>query len=309
MVKTKTILYLIMFIVLSSFACAYVVTESDALALFDNVANSANQPTFDQTRFMYYFKNENVLTLEDYGYIGIQFPHWRLNNTNVSCHVHWLPSSTDQGNVTWEFNYTFTAIGETLPQSKVLTVSQRANGTAFRHQLAFFPEIDGTGKNWSSIILAKITRKSSLASDNFTGDAYVSYLDCHYEYIDELATTEQNNMYLSVIFGLIAVIVYFIYLGKDLMSKPTGNQDQKQAQKWLTTETVGLFLYMLASWLVLALFFVLYLITVGTTLEDFFLTLFKIFLWVIPLANIAYWTFYIIFLIINSMKRAIKLRK
>ena len=309
MAKTKTILYLIMFIVLSSFSFAYVVSESDALAVFDNVAPSQNQPTFDTTRFMYYFRDEAVANLEDYGYSAIQFPHWRINGTNVSCHVHWLPSNTNRGNVTWEFNYTFTGIGQVLPASKVLTVSQKPDEIAFKHQIAYFPEIDGTGKNWSSIIVAKVTRKSSDPSDTFAGNAYLSYVDCHYKYIDGLETTEENNMYLSVIFGLIAVIIYFIYLGKDLMAKPMGNSDQKEAQKWLTTETVGLFLYMLASWLVLALFFVLYLITVGTTLENFFLTLFKIFLWVIPLANVGYWTFYIIFLIMNSMKRAIKLRR
>lgn len=117
------------------------------------------------------------------------------------------------------------------------------------------------------------------------------------------------SMYIAIIIALIATIAYFIYLGKDLMNKPMGNQDQKGAQKWLNTQTVGLFVYMLSSWLILALFFVMYQFTIGTAVENFFSILFSVFLWVIPLANIAYWTFYIIFLIMNSLKRAIRIRK
>jgi hypothetical protein len=116
-------------------------------------------------------------------------------------------------------------------------------------------------------------------------------------------------MYIALILALIALIAYFIYLGKDLMGKPMGNEDQKDAQKWLSSQTIGLFIYMLASWLILVLFFVMAQFTTGTNLETIFSVLFTAFLWVIPLVNIAYWTFYIIFLIMNSMKRAIKLRK
>lgn len=120
---------------------------------------------------------------------------------------------------------------------------------------------------------------------------------------------ENVDMLTAVMLGLIAIIIYFIYLGKDLMKQPTVVEENKGVQKWLNAQTVGVFTYMVASWLVLGLFFVLESITNGLSVNPFFETLFTIFLWVIPMINVGYWTFFVIFKIVTALKLGVRQRK
>jgi len=120
---------------------------------------------------------------------------------------------------------------------------------------------------------------------------------------------ESYNMMIAIILGLVALIIYFIYTGKDLMKQPTGLEENKGVQKWLNTQTVGLFTYLLASWLILGLFFVLRQFAQNTTVQPFFETLFNIFGLVIPLINIGYMIFFVIFKVVSSLKAGIRHRK
>lgn len=117
---------------------------------------------------------------------------------------------------------------------------------------------------------------------------------------DTFLIEEDVEMNVSIIIGLIAIIIYFIYLGKDLMSKPQAVDENKHIQKWINTQTIGLFTYMLASWLVLILFFVLKQISATSSMANFFDGLFVVFLWIIPMLNIGYWMFFAIFKIVNA---------
>lgn len=120
---------------------------------------------------------------------------------------------------------------------------------------------------------------------------------------------ENNDMLLAIVLGLIAIIIYFIYLGKDLMKQPTALDENKGIQKWLSAQTVGVFTYMMASWLVLGLIFVLRQLSQGQTTQTFFETLFNVFVLVIPLINVGYWIFFVIFKVVSSLKAGIRHRK
>jgi hypothetical protein len=119
---------------------------------------------------------------------------------------------------------------------------------------------------------------------------------------------EDNTMMIGLLIGLIALAIYFIYVGKDLMTRPTAVDENKGIQKWLNTQTLGLFTYLLSSWIVLAIVFVMERLSVGNITHPFFETLFTTFLMIIVLLNVGYWIFFVIFKIVSSLKAGVRHR-
>lgn len=118
-------------------------------------------------------------------HFAVQFPHtWKTGST-VYPHVHWCPVDTDTGNVIWGLEYTWASITGTLGNTTIITVTDAADGTAFKHQLADFDGIAGTGKTASSMMLCRVFRQAADESDTYDNDAALLEIDFHYE-IDKL---------------------------------------------------------------------------------------------------------------------------
>ncbi|MFC1878993.1 hypothetical protein ACFLZW_03685 [Chloroflexota bacterium] len=60
-------------------------------------------------------------------------------------------------------------------------MTDAADGTAYKHQIASFAAISGTGKTLSSVLLCRIYRKAGDGSDNYDADAALLEFDIHYE--------------------------------------------------------------------------------------------------------------------------------
>lgn len=166
-------------------------TYDDSLSPIIIQANVSQAPSWSPT-YMQYFFHDDILAQQDFAYVQIQLSHKYKNGSDLECHLHWSPSSTNTGDVNFSLEYSIKPLGATytLPYTKI-SAKQAGSGTAMKSQIFSFPDINGSGLGASSVLVGKLMRESASTTDTFTGDAYVTYFDCHYEQ-DKLGT---NNRY------------------------------------------------------------------------------------------------------------------
>lgn len=111
---------------------------------------------------------------------SFQFSHSYEVGTDIEFHIHWAPTTTNTGSVVWELEYTWQSIDGTFPSTTVVTVTDPADGTAYKHQIADFATISGSGKGMSSIMMVRVRRVGTDGADTYTGDAALLYADIHY---------------------------------------------------------------------------------------------------------------------------------
>ena len=105
-----------------------------------------------------------------------QIPHkWKLG-TNLNPHVHWSPSSTDTGSVTWKLEYTIANINGTFGATATLDVTDAGDGTAYKHQYADLGDIDMSGytatTDVSIMLMCRLYRDVS-DGDDYADDAFL----------------------------------------------------------------------------------------------------------------------------------------
>jgi len=111
----------------------------------------------------------------------LQLPHNWKDGTTISPHIHWIPRATGTGNVQWNLDYTWANLNTGI-FSAVTTISGIATGpfTTNQHLLADIGTgIDATGKTYSSVLICRIWRNSSLAGDTYAADAGGLSMDFH----------------------------------------------------------------------------------------------------------------------------------
>lgn len=114
----------------------------------------------------------------------------------------------------------------------------------------------------------------------------------------------------AIITGMIGIIVYLIYIAKDFMSKPiTREQDHAQTMKWLNVQNLGVFIYLLTSWFVLVLVYILYKFSATLTIEPLMEKIYMIFIIIVPSINVLYLIFFVIFKIQSSLKKGAQIRR
>lgn len=111
-----------------------------------------------------------------------QIPHSYKEGTDLRPHIHWIPDSTDTGDVFWSFEYSRSNIdgvfGDTITDEIVVP----ADGVQFKHQIAGLTPIDGTGVIISQMFICRLTRRSTTqAKDTFTGNACFLEFDFHFQ--------------------------------------------------------------------------------------------------------------------------------
>jgi len=77
--------------------------------------------------------------------------------------------------------YSFANIGASFPNETTIYVNGETNNDANKHLVAYFPDIELTSMLISGILIIKIFRNSSSASDTYTNEAYLLEFDIHIE--------------------------------------------------------------------------------------------------------------------------------
>jgi hypothetical protein len=134
----------------------------------------------DGTSKVYCFNNNQ----DDTGYASVQLSHRYKQATGIRPHVHWCETATTSAgtNVVFELAYSWANINGEFPAFQTLLTTNSITGTNWFHQMSVFSEIDGTGKNISSIFAFRIRRlASSATADDYDQNAAFLGFDIHYQ--------------------------------------------------------------------------------------------------------------------------------
>lgn len=127
-------------------------------------------------------------------YFACQVPHDYKQGTNLSPHVHWMPVSngTSGHKVSWGLEYSWSNISGIYSNTQIIYTNTHypadAALVAKTHYMSSFAEITGTGKTISSMLICRIFRNATSATDDtYTADAGLLEFDFHYE-VDSLGS-------------------------------------------------------------------------------------------------------------------------
>lgn len=123
-------------------------------------------------------------------FFTVQMSHKYKQGTDIHPHVHWAPSDADSGGVTWGLEYTWVNIGGTFGNTVIITSDDVTDTTALKHHYSDFPDITGTSKNISSILMCRLFRDISDANDTYAHDAFLLEIDFHFE-IDTIGSRQE----------------------------------------------------------------------------------------------------------------------
>ena len=93
-------------------------------------------------------------------------------------HIHWMPNSTNTGNVVWKLTVVRCDRAGTYDATDY-EVTVAANGTAWREQITDLQHIDISNDVESQVYACRIARENP-AEDTFTGIALGLYVDTHF---------------------------------------------------------------------------------------------------------------------------------
>lgn len=128
-------------------------------------------------------------TTSEQVYFQVQMPHSWKSGTDIKPHIHWSPINTNAGNVKWFLEYSWQDIDGTYSAPTIISVTDAAGGTAWKHIVSNFPDISGTGKNISSILVCRLYRNPADAADTYGSDAAFVSFDVHYQ-VDTLGSRQ-----------------------------------------------------------------------------------------------------------------------
>ena len=120
-------------------------------------------------------------------YGTLEIPHDYKEESNIIPHVHW--EQTSSSTATFKIDYMWVSMGvSTTTFTTIVTTSVVFPYTSGSiHQIASFPEIDGTGQTISSILRFRLYRKA----DNLPAeDVLTADFDIHYE-IDQIGSNDE----------------------------------------------------------------------------------------------------------------------
>lgn len=131
----------------------------------------------------------------------VQLPHNYKEGTKIYPHIHWAPMTTaGTSRATWVLVYQWVNLNgnfevTSTSVSGFLVVGDGASPSVSlaskQHTITEMGSgIIGTGKTISSILMCRLYRDGTNATDNYTGDAALLSIDFHYE-IDTFGSREQ----------------------------------------------------------------------------------------------------------------------
>lgn len=152
-----------------------------------NVAGPSGAPTWDTTNIGLAFS----ATLDNDIQCIAQMPHAWREGTSVRPHIHWEAGTgfTPGQAVVWALSYRWRNNGETLGALTTHTVTVTPTHT-LALMITAFPELDGTGKNISSIIDIEVSRLATATGDDLAATAILKEFDIHY-LVDSLGSDKE----------------------------------------------------------------------------------------------------------------------
>lgn len=120
-------------------------------------------------------------TITEQVFFVVQLPHSYKEGSDITPHVHWTPVDTNSGNVKWFLEYSWANNEIAFSAPTTISVIDAADGTAWKHQKAFFSPIVGTGKTISSMLVCRLYRNPTDAEDTYGSDAAFLEIDFHFE--------------------------------------------------------------------------------------------------------------------------------
>ncbi|KKK49070.1 hypothetical protein LCGC14_3138810, partial [marine sediment metagenome] len=126
-------------------------------------------------------------------YFSVLIPHnWKLG-TDLHPHVHWSPSDTDTGSVTWKIEYTIADLGGVFGNTSEESVSDVGDGVVNKHQVADLTNIDMSSytdpDDIAIKLLCRLYRDVS-DGDDYNNDAFLLEIDFHYQ-VDAIGSREE----------------------------------------------------------------------------------------------------------------------
>jgi len=137
--------------------------------------------------YTYVFNKNNTEDVTFY----VQLPHSYKEGSSIYPHVHWFPTTANSGNVVWKLEYSWANYTDIIPASTTITATDAAVAQ-YRHSIAQFPAIVGTGKLISSMLCCRLYRDGGNASDTYGSDAGILEFDFHYE-MNTLGSRQQYS--------------------------------------------------------------------------------------------------------------------
>lgn len=143
---------------------------------------SKSEPNFESfTDGLFVYKFDSSNADDESIHFVVQLPHAWKEGSAIRPHLHWCGDNANAGNVYWSFEYSCISINGTFPSSTTSEVLD-ANTGSLQHNIVSFDEIDMTGKKISSMIVCRLTRRStSQATDTYNGNACFLEFDFHYQ--------------------------------------------------------------------------------------------------------------------------------
>lgn len=128
-------------------------------------------------------------------FFSVQIPHdWEFG-TDLHPHIHWSPSDTDTGSVTWKLEYTIAAINDTFDVTSLLDVTDAGDGVSRKHQYADLGNIDMSAytaaTDVSIMLMCRLYRDVS-DGDDYDADAFLLEVDFHYQ-IDSVGSRLETS--------------------------------------------------------------------------------------------------------------------
>jgi hypothetical protein len=112
---------------------------------------------------------------------SVEILHDYLEGSNIVPHVHWMPTTSDVGNVKWQMEYMWVNRGGTAVASTTTSVVTAAGGTAWVGHISNFPAVSGAGMGMGSRFAFRIFRDPADGSDTYAFDAALLDIGIHYE--------------------------------------------------------------------------------------------------------------------------------
>lgn len=170
--------------------------------LLRGITGASNPPAFTQFKdngaasvgvYAWAFAYEAVAGNEDQMWFVTQLPHTYKEGTNIKAHIHWSPAVSGAAGefVKWGLEYTWQNVDGTFGNTTIITSDATSASTATtsgdgtltadKHYVTSIGTITGTSMNLSSMLVCRIFRNSSDASDDLVQAAFAFEVDFHHE--------------------------------------------------------------------------------------------------------------------------------
>ena len=114
-------------------------------------------------------------------YFTAQLHHQYKEGTNLNFHLHLIYADGTTGNADWTFTYSWANVHTNFPTESTINTTTAAPGEADYAAIGSIGELNGTGKNMSSLLICSLTRNGTAGTDTYANTVYVVSMDFHME--------------------------------------------------------------------------------------------------------------------------------